>query len=182
VNNLPKVVTQCCLEQDLNPRPTDRKPKCLTRCTTAPILCNTLTVKSTVFFVTACTEVQAIAHQKYSPEMSPNEFTPVLKRSGRRELVENLFTITARVDVCTSSATWVGRCHQRAIVCGPLSGAYAVMCAKTPALLVHRMETMQTKSLFLLRQNYVLALESVLCVVPVRVVFVSCSRVLEGTL
>jgi len=48
------------------------------------------------------------------------------------------------------------------------------MCAfaKTPELL-HRMETMQTKSLFLLRQNYVLALESVLCVVPVRVVFVS---------
>jgi len=34
VNNLPKVVTQNCLEQDLNPRPTDRKPKCLT---TAPI-------------------------------------------------------------------------------------------------------------------------------------------------
>ena len=28
-NNLPKVVTQRCLEQDLNPRPTDRKPKCL---------------------------------------------------------------------------------------------------------------------------------------------------------
>jgi len=27
VNNLPKVVTQRCLEQDLNPRPTDRKPK-----------------------------------------------------------------------------------------------------------------------------------------------------------
>jgi len=27
---LPKVVTQRCLEQDLNPRPTDRKPKCLT--------------------------------------------------------------------------------------------------------------------------------------------------------
>ena len=36
VNNLPKVVTQRCLEQDLNPRPTDRKPKCLTCCTTAP--------------------------------------------------------------------------------------------------------------------------------------------------
>ena len=34
MNNLPKVVTQNCLEQDLNPRPTDRKPKCLT---TAPI-------------------------------------------------------------------------------------------------------------------------------------------------
>jgi len=30
VNNLPKVVAQRCLEQDLNPRPTDRKPKCLT--------------------------------------------------------------------------------------------------------------------------------------------------------
>ena len=30
VNNLPKVVTQRCLEQDLNPRPTDRKPKSLT--------------------------------------------------------------------------------------------------------------------------------------------------------
>ena len=27
---MPKVVTQRCLEQDLNPRPTDRKPKCLT--------------------------------------------------------------------------------------------------------------------------------------------------------
>ena len=26
---MPKVVTQRCLEQDLNPRPTDRKPKCL---------------------------------------------------------------------------------------------------------------------------------------------------------
>jgi len=38
VDNLPKVVTQRCLEQDLNPRPTDRKPKCLTRCTTAPPL------------------------------------------------------------------------------------------------------------------------------------------------
>jgi len=36
VNNLPKAVTQRCLEQDLNPRPKDRKPKCLTRCTTAP--------------------------------------------------------------------------------------------------------------------------------------------------
>jgi len=34
VNNLPKVVTQRCLEQGLNPRPADRKPKCLTRCTT----------------------------------------------------------------------------------------------------------------------------------------------------
>ena len=33
---MPNVVTQCCLEQDLNPRPTDRKPKCLTRCTIAP--------------------------------------------------------------------------------------------------------------------------------------------------
>jgi len=30
---LPKIVTQRSLEQDLNPRPTDRKPKCLTRCT-----------------------------------------------------------------------------------------------------------------------------------------------------
>ena len=30
MNNLPKVVTQRCLEQDLNPRPTDREPKCLT--------------------------------------------------------------------------------------------------------------------------------------------------------
>ena len=28
-NNLPKVVTQRCLEQDLNPRPTDRKPNAL---------------------------------------------------------------------------------------------------------------------------------------------------------
>ena len=27
---MPKVVTQRCLEQDLNLRPTDRKPKCLT--------------------------------------------------------------------------------------------------------------------------------------------------------
>jgi len=36
VNNLPKVVTQHCLEQDLNLRPTDRKPKYLTRCTTTP--------------------------------------------------------------------------------------------------------------------------------------------------
>ena len=36
VNNLPKVVTQRCLEQDLNPRPTGHKPKCLTRYTTAP--------------------------------------------------------------------------------------------------------------------------------------------------
>ena len=34
---MPKVVTQRCLQQDLNPRPTDRKPKCLTRCTTAHI-------------------------------------------------------------------------------------------------------------------------------------------------
>ena len=33
---MPKVVTQRCLEHDLNPRPTDRKPKCLTRCTAAP--------------------------------------------------------------------------------------------------------------------------------------------------
>ena len=30
MNNSPKVVTQRCLEQDLNLRPTDRKPKCLT--------------------------------------------------------------------------------------------------------------------------------------------------------
>ena len=36
VNNLPKVVTQRCLEQDFNPRPTDRKPKCLTCCTISP--------------------------------------------------------------------------------------------------------------------------------------------------
>jgi len=36
VNNLPKVVTRRCLEQDLNSRPVDRKPKRLTRCTTAP--------------------------------------------------------------------------------------------------------------------------------------------------
>ena len=35
MNNLPKVVTQRCLEQDLNPRPTDRKSNA-TRCTTAP--------------------------------------------------------------------------------------------------------------------------------------------------
>ena len=34
---MPKVVTKRCLEQDSNPRPTDRKPKCLTRCTTAPL-------------------------------------------------------------------------------------------------------------------------------------------------
>ena len=27
---MPKVVTQRCLEQDLNPEPTDRKPKCIT--------------------------------------------------------------------------------------------------------------------------------------------------------
>jgi len=33
---LPKVVTQRHLEQDLNFRPVDRKPKRLTRCTTAP--------------------------------------------------------------------------------------------------------------------------------------------------
>ena len=33
---MPKVVTQRCLEQDLKPRPTDLKPKCLTQCTTAP--------------------------------------------------------------------------------------------------------------------------------------------------
>ena len=33
---MPKVVTRRRLEQDLNQRPTDRKPKCLTRCTTAP--------------------------------------------------------------------------------------------------------------------------------------------------
>ena len=33
---MPKVVTQRCLEQDLNLRPTDRKPKCLIDCTTAP--------------------------------------------------------------------------------------------------------------------------------------------------
>jgi len=36
VNNLPKVVTQRHLEQDLNSRPVDRKPKRLTRCTTEP--------------------------------------------------------------------------------------------------------------------------------------------------
>ena len=33
---MPKVVTQRCLEQDLNLRPVDRKAKCLTRCTIAP--------------------------------------------------------------------------------------------------------------------------------------------------
>ena len=36
MNNLPKVVTQRCPKQDLKLRPTDRKPKCLTRYTTAP--------------------------------------------------------------------------------------------------------------------------------------------------
>ena len=35
---MPKVVMQHCFVQDLNPRPTDRKPKCLTRCTTAPLI------------------------------------------------------------------------------------------------------------------------------------------------
>ena len=30
MNNLPKVVTQRCLKQDLNLRPADCKPKCLT--------------------------------------------------------------------------------------------------------------------------------------------------------
>jgi len=38
VNNLPKVVTQRHLEQDLNSRPVDRKPKRLTRCTIAPLV------------------------------------------------------------------------------------------------------------------------------------------------
>jgi len=38
VNKLPKAVTQHCLEQDLNPRPTNHKPKCLTRCTIVPPL------------------------------------------------------------------------------------------------------------------------------------------------
>jgi len=37
VNNLPKVVTQRHLEQDLNSRHVDRKPKRLTRCTTAAL-------------------------------------------------------------------------------------------------------------------------------------------------
>ena len=37
MNNLPKVVTQRHLEQDLNLRPVDRKPKRLARCTTAPL-------------------------------------------------------------------------------------------------------------------------------------------------
>jgi len=36
VNNLPKVVTQHCLEQDLNPQPTDHKPMCITHCNTMP--------------------------------------------------------------------------------------------------------------------------------------------------
>jgi len=45
---LPKVVTQRCLEQDLNPRPTDRKPNCLTRCTTAPR--NVRTVYTRILF------------------------------------------------------------------------------------------------------------------------------------
>ena len=40
VNNLPKVVTQRHLEQDLNSRPVDHKPKCLTHCTTAAQLSN----------------------------------------------------------------------------------------------------------------------------------------------
>ena len=38
VNNLPKVVTQRHLEQDLNLRPVDRKSKRLTRCTTVAYL------------------------------------------------------------------------------------------------------------------------------------------------
>jgi len=46
VNNLPKVVTQRCLEQDLNPLPTDHKPNCLTCCTTAPPLYQDYTVSS----------------------------------------------------------------------------------------------------------------------------------------
>ena len=36
---MPKVVLQHHLEQDLNLRPVDRKPKCLARCTTVPPNC-----------------------------------------------------------------------------------------------------------------------------------------------
>ena len=44
---MPKVVTQRCPDQDLNLRPTDRKPKCLTRYTTAPPMTtgSTMTMK-----------------------------------------------------------------------------------------------------------------------------------------
>jgi len=42
VNNLPKVVTQRHLEQNLNSRPVDRKPKRLTRCITAPHVYQTI--------------------------------------------------------------------------------------------------------------------------------------------
>ena len=38
---------QRCPEQDLNLRPTDRKPKCLTRYTTAPLKCSVPTVTLT---------------------------------------------------------------------------------------------------------------------------------------
>ena len=51
---------------------------------------------------------------------------------------------------------------------------YAVTCAVTPELLVHQMETMHTKSLFLPRLNQFLALEYVLVVV--RVVLLSLSQ------
>ena len=58
MNNLPKVVTQRCLEQDLNPRPTDRKPKCLTRCTTVPPL-KCLTGCISVLSNCKCQELEA---------------------------------------------------------------------------------------------------------------------------
>ena len=38
MNNLPKVVTQRCPEQDLNLRPSDRKPKCLTVTPPCPLV------------------------------------------------------------------------------------------------------------------------------------------------
>ena len=43
---MPKIVTQRYLEQDLNPRPTDRKPKCLT---VAPLRHHTVVTVVVVF-------------------------------------------------------------------------------------------------------------------------------------
>ena len=53
MNNLPKVVTQRRLEQDLNSRPVDRKPKRLTRCTTAPPLITVHIIIIIIIIITA---------------------------------------------------------------------------------------------------------------------------------
>jgi len=80
---LPKVVTQRCLEQDLNMRPTDRKPKCLT--VTPPRLLRCATSQDgitpqAVVFTTAATVIYSLGCGLYTlPAVPRSTQTSILR-------------------------------------------------------------------------------------------------------